>query len=349
VAVFEAEVARDRLGMSRRRRPDAADHALHSRPVSVAQNLIAGVAAVLLAACSGEKSSAYQGYVEGEYVNVASAVAGRLDKLLVQRGQTVEAKAPLFRLETEQELAAKQQTDEQLNAAQAQLADLKLGRRQPEVAVTQAQLAQAEAALEQATLQLRRDEAQFDAGGIAKAQLEDSRANQAIKAARVRELSGQLDVTRLPAREDQIRAQSAQVAAARAAQTQAAWRLDQKRPVAGQAGLVADTLYREGEWVAAGSPVVRLLPPGNVKLRFFVPEAAAGGLKPGRSVNVGCDGCGAGLTAIVSYIANEPEYTPPVIYSNETRAKFVFLVEARPAADNAARLRPGQPVSVTLQ
>jgi HlyD family secretion protein len=317
--------------------------------VDVAQRIIAGVVAALLAACSGDKSSAWQGYVEGEYVNVASPVAGRLDKLLVLRGQTVEAKAPLFRLESEQELAAKQQADEQLNAAQAQLADLRLGRRRPEVAVTEAQLAQAEAAQQQAALQLRRDEAQFEAGGIARAQLEESRSNQAIKAARVRELAGQLDVTRLPAREDQIRGQSAQVAAARAAQSQAAWRLDQKQVAASQAALVADTLYREGEWVAAGSPIVRLLPPGNVKLRFFVPETSAGSLKPGRKVSVGCDGCGAGVAAVVSYVSNEPEFTPPVIYSNETRAKLVFLVEARPSPESAARLRPGQPVSVTPQ
>ena len=193
-------------------------------------------------------------------MNVASPVAGRLDKLLVQRGQTVEAKSPLFSLETEHELAEMQEADEQFKAAQAQLDDLKTGRRKPEVAVTQAQLAQAKAAQVQAALQLKRDKAQFDAGGIPRGQLEDSRANHAIKAARVKELEGQLDVTRLPAREDQIRAQSAQVAAARAVQSQAAWRLDQKRPAASQRGLISDTLYREGEWVAAGSPVVRLLP-----------------------------------------------------------------------------------------
>jgi HlyD family secretion protein len=310
---------------------------------------IGALLGVLLVACSGERSSGYQGYVEGEYVHVASPVAGRLDKLHVQRGQTVEAKAPLFELEAEQEIAAKQQADEQLNAAVAQLADLKVGRRKPEVAVTQAQLAQGIAAEEQAALQLKRDEAQFAAGGIAKAQLEDSRANHAIKSARVRELTEQLDVSRLPAREDQIRAQNAQVAAARAAQSQAAWRLDQKRAAANQAELVADTLYREGEWVPAGSPVVRLLPPRNVKVRFFVPETAAGSLKPGSSVSVGCDGCGAGLAAVVSYVSNEPEFTPPVIYSNETRSKLVFLVEARTSVENAARLRPGQPVSVAVQ
>src|SRR4051812_24393329 len=95
-------------------------------------------ALALVAGCSGEKPSGYQGYVEGEYVHVASPVAGRLEKLPVQRGQTVEAKALLFELEAEQETAAKVQADEQLKAAEAQLADLQLGKRNPEVGVAQA-------------------------------------------------------------------------------------------------------------------------------------------------------------------------------------------------------------------
>jgi HlyD family secretion protein len=322
-------------------------HALALIHVNPAAALV--LVSAMLAACSADPSSTYQGYVEGEYVYVASPVGGRLDRLFVQRGQTIEAKAPLFELESDEETAAKRQADEQLKAAQAQLADLRLGKRNPELDVAQAQLAQALAAEEQAAQQLKRDEAQFEAGGIARAQLEDSRANHAIKAARVRELSGQLEVSRLPAREDQIRAQNAQVAAARAASSQSAWRLDQKRVTSTQGGLVADTLYREGEWVQPGSPVVRLLPPKNVKVRFFVPEPVAGGLKPGRAVIVRCDGCGGDVPAAVSYVSNEAEFTPPVIYSNETRSKLVFLVEARPSAENAPQLRPGQPVSVSLK
>jgi HlyD family secretion protein len=307
------------------------------------------IAAVILGGCSGETPSTYQGYVEGEYVHVASPVGGRLERLLVQRGQTVEAKARLFELEADQETAAKRQADEQLKASQAQLADLRVGRRNPELDVAKAQLAQAVAAEQQAAQQLKRDEAQFEVGGIPRAQLEDSRANHAIKAARVRELQGQLDVSRLPAREDQIRAQDAQVAAARAASSQSDWRLDQKHVSATQGGLIVDTLYREGEWVPPGSPVVRMLPPQNVKVRFFVPQAVAGGLKPGRNVALRCDGCEAEVPATVSFIANEPEFTPPVIFSNETRAKLVFMVEARPSVENAVRLRPGQPVSVILR
>lgn len=311
--------------------------------------LFSSIAALALGACGADAPATYQGYVEGEYVHVAPAVGGRLDKLLVQRGQTIEAKAPLFNLEADAETAAKQQADEQLKATQAQLADLKVGKRKTELDVVNAQIAQAVAAEQQAAQQLKRDEAQVEIGGIARAQLDDSRANHAIKAARARELSGQLDVSRLPARDEQIRAQDAQVAAARAVLTQANWRLDQKRVAATQGGLVVDTLFREGEWVNAGAPVVRLLPPANLKVRFFVPQAVAGGLKPGRSVSLHCDGCGADVAAAVSYIAAEPEYTPPVIYSNETRAKLVFMVEARPTADNAQSLRPGQPVAVTLK
>ncbi len=303
----------------------------------------------LLVGCSHEQSSNYQGYVEGEYVYVASSVGGRLEHLLVQRGQTIKAGASLFKLDAEEETAAKQQATEQLKAAEAQLADLKLGKRKPEIGIATAQLTQSRAAERQAMQQLKRDEAQYKAGGIARAQLEDSRANHTIKAAQVRELAEQLEVSRLPAREDQIRAQVAQVAAGQALTSQLNWRLEQKHLTASEAGLVADTLYREGEWVPAGSPVVRLLPPKNVKVRFFVPQSVAGGLQPGREVTLHCDGCGADVPATVSYISNDPEYTPPVIYSNENRAKMVFMVEAHPAAENANRLRPGQPVAVTLK
>jgi HlyD family secretion protein len=304
--------------------------------------------AALLLGCSRDAVT-FQGYVEGEYVHVASPVGGRLGRLFVQRGQSVEAGAALFRLDAEEEAAARQQADEQLKSAEAQLADLKMGRRNPEVDVVRAQLAQAQAAEQQASEQLKRDEEQFRIGGISRAQLDDSRANAAIKVARAKELAGQLQVSRLPARDEQIRAQEAQVAAARAQSSQLAWRLGQKEIAATQAGVVIDTLFREGEWVPPGQPVVRMLPPANRKVRFFVGETQAGGLQPGRQVMLACDGCAAEIPAAVTYIADQPEYTPPIIYSNETRDKLVFMVEARPALENAAKLRPGQPLTVTLQ
>lgn len=196
--------------------------------------------------------------------------------------------------------------------------------------------------------QLNRDEGQFKVGGIARAQLDDSRAAHAAAQARVAQLASEVAVAQLPSRDDQIKAQAAQVAAARAVLEQATWRLDQKAVRATVAGRVYDTLYREGEWVGAGGPVVRMLPPGNVKLRFFVPETVVGKLAVGQALRFRCDGCSGEIAGTIGYVSREAEYTPPVIFSNETKTKLVYMVEARPVPDRAAALHPGQPVEVLV-
>ncbi|MGF6598798.1 HlyD family secretion protein [Paraburkholderia sp. GAS448] len=299
--------------------------------------------------CSKEAPGTWQGYVEGEFVYLASSQAGQLTELSVSRGQTVADHAPLFTLEAQNETEAVVEAREQLRAARSQLADLNTGKRPPEVDVTEAQLVQAQADAARAATQYQRDELQLRAGGIAQSQLDDSRATARSTAARVRELKSQVAVARLPGRIEQIRAQNAQVEAAQAALAQAQWKLDQKSLRAPHGGLVFDTMYRSGEWVPAGSPVVRLLPPANVKVRFFVPQAVVGSLVPGRHVLIHCDGCTADVPAVLSFISDQAEYTPPVIYSNESRAKLVFMVEARPQLADAPKLRPGQPVVVRLQ
>jgi len=305
--------------------------------------------ALALAGCDKSPPPGYQGYVEGEFVHVSSPISGRLDQLLVKRGDEVVVGTQLFALEAVNEAAALRQAQEQLRAAQAQLADLNVGKRPPEQDVTRAQLQQAQIDEQKAATNLARDEAQFAIGGISRQQLDDTRAARAAAAARVRQLQSELTVAVLPSRGEQIKAQAAQVAAAQAAVDQARWKLDQKTVVATHAGRVFDTPYRVGEWVAAGNPVVRMLPPSYVKVRFFVPETAVGGLTVGRNVSIHCDGCAADVPATLSYVSTEAEFTPPVIYSNETRGKLVFMIEARPAPDSAAKLNPGQPVSVRVQ
>jgi HlyD family secretion protein len=165
----------------------------------------------------------------------------------------------------------------------------------------------------------------------------------------VSELESQLEVARLPGRAQQLKAQSRQVQAARAVLDQADWKVGEKSIAAPKAGLVYDTLFREGEWVAAGSPVVQMLPPENIKVRFFVAEGVLGNLAVGRTLSLHCDGCAADLPATVSYVSSQAEYTPPVIYSNETRGKLVYMIEAHPAPQDAAKLHPGQPLEVRLK
>jgi HlyD family secretion protein len=109
---------------------------------------------------------------------------------------------------------------------------------------------------------------------------------------------------------------------------------------------VQQIYFRPGEMVPAGRPVLALLPPGNIKVRFYVPETVVPSVAYGDEIDVACDGCAHGLTARVSFIAKQSEITPPVIYSLEERAKLVFLIEALP--EKPSELRVGQPVDVTL-
>ncbi|MBE7501357.1 MAG: HlyD family secretion protein [Verrucomicrobiales bacterium] len=122
--------------------------------------------------------------------------------------------------------------------------------------------------------------------------------------------------------------------------------MDQPPGSAPEAAGVQETLYRPGEYVAAGMPVVALLPPGHVKVRFFVPEPELGRVKVGTKVTVTLSGEPTPVEATIRYVSTQPEFTPPVIYSRENRAKLVFMVEAHPPAEVAARWHPGQPAEV---
>jgi HlyD family secretion protein len=147
---------------------------------------------------------------------------------------------------------------------------------------------------------------------------------------------------------DVVSAAQATVAAQKAASEKAQWAFDQKQQFAPANAAVHDTLYRQGEFVAAGNPVVSLLPPENLKVRFFVPQEKLPQIKTGETVSVHCDGAAKDFIATVNYISTKAEYTPPVIYSRETRASLVYMIEAKISPADAADVRPGQPVDVTL-
>jgi len=303
--------------------------------------------ALLLAACAREAAPPWSGYAEGDYVYVAAPLAGTLASLQVQSGQQVARGAALFALEAQSEEAARAEAQARLAAARSQAANTDKGKRPQELAVQEAQLAQARAQLALARRELARKEPLDDSGAVSRAEVDAARAAVTEAQARVNELEAALRVARLPSRNDERAAADAQVEAARQVLAQNAWREQQKRQAAPADGVVSDTFYRVGEFVPAGTPVVALLPRGNVKARFFVPEAELQSIAPGQGVQLSCDGCGKPIEARVSFVATQPEYTPPVIYSNAQRAKLVFLVEARPVnLADAARLRPGQPLDV---
>lgn len=308
---------------------------------------LALASALALAACDNDKNGAWQGYVEGEYVLLASPYAGQLQKLYVRRGEQTQAGKPVFALEQEAERAARLEAEQRLMSAVARLENLRVPRRAPEIEALRAELRQAQAALELSQANLAREEDLLRSGATARARYDEAKSALARDRARVSEAQAQLKNAQMPlGREAEVKAAQGEVEAAKAALAQAAWRLEQKSVAAPMAALVHDTFFVEGEWVPAGRPVASLLPPGNVKVRFYVPQAALVSVPVGKPIEVRCDGCPAPIEAKVSFVSSQAEYTPPVLYSKDSRAKLVFLAEARL---EAASLRPGQPVDVRLK
>lgn len=311
---------------------------------------IAVAALAFLGACEKRDDNVWQGYVEGEFVMLASPYAGQLQKLYVRRGEQVEAGKPVFALEQEQERAARAEAESRMESAQARHENVKAPRRPPEVAALREQVNQAKAAEEFSRSQLSREEELMKKGYTTKPRLDEARAAHSRDLARIKEAEAQLRNALMPlGREGEREAAQAEIAAAKAALAQAAWRLEQKSLAAPVSGMVQDTFFVEGEWVPAGRPVASILAPGHVKARFYVPETLVGAIQVGRPVEIRCDGCPAPVAARVSFVSPQAEYTPPVLYSRDSRAKLSFLVEARPDPAEAAKLRPGQPVDVILK
>lgn len=305
---------------------------------------------VCVLGCDRPSSDLHQGYVEGEFVYIASPSGGVLESLAVTRGVDVTTGQLLFALDSDPEGQMKQEAESELAQAKAILEDKKKGSRPSELDAIRAQQKQAAAAFALAEEEYRRQERLSRLPGVtSKQDFERARSSRDQARFRMAELDSLLATSQLGARADEVLAAEAKVQALTAVLDKADWNLAQKRRVAPEDALVFDTLYRRGEWVPSGRPVISLLPPANIKVRAFIPETQLGKIKRGDSVDVYIDGIAAPVSGSVSYISPQVEFTPPVIYSKDSRAKFVFMVEIVFASDVARSLHPGQPVDVRLK
>ena len=296
-------------------------------------------------ASDGPETQTLTGYIEGETLYLASPVAGTIAQLGVRRGQRVEAGAPLFMVEPAQQAAQSEQASAELAAALAQAEDARKGQRPAELGILEAERASAEAQARETRIALDRAAALVRQGIYARVRLDEARAAHESAAARVEAARQRLAAANLGGRADQIRAADARVAQARARLAETGARVDDMAPRAPAAGRIEEVFYQRGEWAAANQPVVALIPDERVFVRFFVPQDGASAYRVGERVRFGCDGCPGGLRATISYVSPRPEFTPPVIYSRESRDRLVFMVEARPEG-GGGRLVPGLPVDV---
>jgi HlyD family secretion protein len=289
----------------------------------------------------------WQGYAEADFVKVGPTQQGLVTVLRVARGDRVSKGQPLFEQDDASDRAAVDQAERLLQQASDQLANLQNAGKPTEIEQAEANLRDAEASRDKIQDDLGRNQALLKTGAATVQVVDQEAADLRSAVAKIAAMQSQVEQMKAPmGRPGEILAQTAAVEGAQAALAQARWRLDQRSVVAPAAGVIADVLAQPGETLAAGAPVVSLLPPENIFVRFFVPEPDLARLRVGDAVALVCDNCKPDMTGTVSFVSPQAEYTPPFIYSETTRGKFVFLAEARPTPAEAVRLNPGQPVTV---
>jgi len=293
----------------------------------------------------GSERTRYLGYVEGETSLIAPPVAGRLVERPVDRGGQVKKGDRLFVIDPVLAEAEVTRTEGALAESKSRYENLLKGKRQEEKDVTTMQRRETEAALVQAEVELKRQTELLAKGYATRKDYEQADSQARQLRSRAGSLGAQERVNELAARPDEIAAAKSMVDQNQANLDQAKKRLDDLMPAAPEDGLIENTFFNIGEWVPAGTPVVSLLPPFRVKLRFYVPEEDVARAKMGQQVSFTCDGCPPDLKANIIYISPRSEFTPPVIYSQTARTKLVFLIEARPESTQS-KLSPGLPVTV---
>lgn len=319
-----------------------------SQPPTFLRNIIYLIICIpLLAGCS-PNDTPLQGYLEGEYINLSNNFSGTLKKLLVSRGNKVETGQLLYVLDDEPEASQLAEAEQQLKQSQKVLSDLENGQRDTILEAIVAQRDAAKASLMLSTANVRRYRALYQQKAVDKATLDQAESNYQRDLNQVSQFNANLAEAKQGARKNAIEAQQAAVAAEESNVNKTTWQLMQKSGYAPVSGRIFDTYYKAGEFVNAQQPVLSLLAPTDIKLVFYIPEPKRSLIFIERPVYFECDGCTHRLKAIINYISPEAEYTPPVIFSLESREKLVYRVEAKLSVE-ATQLYPGQPVDVFLQ
>ncbi len=264
---------------------------------------------VLLSSCK-DKGSQYNGYIDADLTYLSSDFAGRLSNLIVQRGQSIQKNELLFKLE---------QQSEYFDVAMSQLTNKNL-------------LAQRQEIL---------DKINYDEINYQRTQ-RIRKANAASQ--------NDLDVAKreLDVLKNQLAAINFQIKSSRVNTKNKRWHVRRKESKAPHSGLIFDTYFTQGEYVQAGQPVLSLITTQNIKVIFFAPEKDLSKIHLNQIVTLSSDSAPKLATGRISYIANIAQYTPPMIYSRESREELIFRIEARIDHPHLNRIHLGQPISLEL-
>lgn len=305
------------------------------------------VASLIWGCSASNDDNNFVGYVEGEYIYVGSPQAGWLVRTPFVEGDTVRVGDVLFELDTELEKLQVEEAKGRTRQSRAQLENLETGARPAEIAALQAKLEEAESQLLFAQSEFDRKYPLVAQEIISEADGDALQANLNRSKAAVKAAKEAIAVAELSGRDALKQSALAAINSSNAALMQSQWKLEQRSVISKVTGTVEMVFRRTGEFSQVAAPVLAILPPENLKIRFFVPQEQVTGLQPGSIIQIKADGMSDSIEATLSFISKEAEFTPPVIYSTDARQKLVFMVEARPKSH--VGLRPGLPVSIVLQ
>lgn len=304
---------------------------------------------VITSACSEEPNEdQLYGYVEAKRIYIGAEASGRITTMTMKEGDSIAREQLVFSLDDSRELAQVQVLEAKRNVILTQLSDSKVQVQRPvDIAVLEAALERAKADLAFTEKELKRITKLVKDGVYPNSSLDAAEANQEKAAASVSEATKRITAAKKPVRASQSAIIAASLKDLDAQIDQAKIELEKRNIFAFSSGVVQEIFFRTGEVISAGQPVLSLVPEDNLIIRFFIPEPKRATLAIGKNLKISLDGWESDYTARISFIANEPEYTPPVLLTRETRDSLVYMVEAK--INEANKLTPGQPVTIHLE
>ncbi|NQY81160.1 MAG: HlyD family efflux transporter periplasmic adaptor subunit [Candidatus Caenarcaniphilales bacterium] len=300
----------------------------------------------LLSSCSNTKESLY-GYVEAEYLYLSPSSSGYLKKLYVKEGDYVKKGDQLFALDETLLKADLEKSNAQLYKAKANLSNLLKGKRKEELLVLEKKLAKANSELENSRLEYERAKHLVGEGAVSQSYFDKWQATYNSNLANYDSAKAEIEVAKLESRSDEIDVARADILLHRQNIISAEKNLVDSSATSPADAFVQETYFQEGEHVKASQAVINLLVPEEIKIIFYVPQNLISSLKLGDEITINCDECSEAYKAKISFISSKAEFSPPIIYSNESRKKLVYLIEAR-FLDEGIVLSPGLPVDIQL-
>lgn len=302
-------------------------------------------ALILLSSCqSPDEDPVLYGYVEGRPVHIAPIPTGKIIELFVQEGEDVASGQALFAIDPSRAKAALISAKFAQSAAQSRLDDLQKSGRPEEIRAARQALVRHKTQLTLARENLERSKVLVSKKLSPTTRLETDQASFNSAAASVEEAKARLALLQQPARADQIASAHSEAARLHSQVIRAQIELDDHQILALQSARVETIYRRAGELAGPNQPVMALLPPENLRIRFYIPEPRLQEVHSGMKVRISCDNCPEGLIANVTFIASQSEFTPPIIFTQKERAKLMWMVEAKPEFPHKFRI--GQPVEI---